>query len=705
MASKAFKAAQATLSRKEADLDMMDDQLMGMDTLMEPEATSMEFDALAQKRNELEENIRKMRERIELISAWEQLKNGDWSEEVKGLLKDLDINIAEIADNAGGAAPMGMDPLAAPAAPIAPIAPGAPAAVEPPPAPMVTEAPAAEAPIEEAAPAPAPEGGEELPPPMASSKKSNYEVQVKKGNSAPSTLKKEGTMTQTATKPSLKPEILAAKAARENIARTRSAAAFSIAKTMLPGAPIEVHKAFATSLLQNSTKVLKAALRQTAANAYAAKLAEEIKRKHKMELNDLLEEPSVLSSAKREVESEVKGDAKNAAGKVADDRKDAGPQTETYNDGRGCGGGTHTEPKEMDGGHAGDRPADTVNKSEEADKTLKAAAAAKKAHGADCKGCAECKTGTAKKADDMPPMGDAGAPPAEGAAPEVPAADAGAPPAEAPAPEMGAPGAEAESTTVLTEEKKMDMKEDIDEAEQAIQHLLQAIEGENEAAEGGVAEMAEMPGGEGEAGTELKVEDIFNPEEMEDKEGSLANQDENSVMADGDSIESFFGPSASADLEASLEPQTASITDMFAVEGSDADPMAVLFGGKEAGDVAGMDVLPSFTSETAKHFESDTAKGDTRDAQSDHESDIWAEALESIGWEEQGAHRVKQDSTNELEEAPEAKKAAARPAKKAAYTGPIRPTSPKQASEVNVAEALMGSFFGDEPDSDRIGQR
>src|SRR5271166_6464723 len=288
------QAVTAALQKKEADLDMMDDQLLGMDAQMPMDTMSNDFDMLAQKRNELEDNIRKMRERIELISAWEQLKNGDWSEEVKGLLKDLDMQIADIADNANGVGP---DPalMAPPAAlpPMAP-APGTPAAAPLAPEVPAAEPPAAEAPIEEI-PAPAPEGGEELPPPMASSKKSNYGSPSKKGNSTTSTLTKEGTMTQSATKPALKPELAAAKAAREQVAKTRIAAAFSIAKTMLPGAPIEVHRAFTASLLQNSTKVLKAALRQTAKNAYNTKLADEIARKHKVELNDLLEEPSVLS--------------------------------------------------------------------------------------------------------------------------------------------------------------------------------------------------------------------------------------------------------------------------------------------------------------------------------------------------------------------------------------------------------------------------
>jgi hypothetical protein len=680
--SKVYKAVLAALAQKEADLDGMDNQLLEMDAVLPPEEMTNDFDMLAQKREELETNIRKMRERIELISAWDQLKNGDWSEEVKSLLKDLDLNIAEIADGATGAALPMQDPLAAPPAAVPPVAPGAPA-------PPTAAAPVSpEVPVEE----PAAPVEEPLPAPVASKssstkKENNYEVQVKKGKTSPSTLTKDGTMTQTATKPALKTELAAAKTKRDitKDAQTRVASAWTIAKTMLPDAPPAIQKHFAANLLLNSTKVLTAALRQTAVNAYNTKLAESFKEVHKVELNDLLEDPSVLTKEHNAVKSEVKGDVK-----VADDRKDAGPQTETYNDGRGCGGGKHTEPAETDAGKAGERPASTVNKSEESDKTLKAA---KQAGHDGCKGCPECqpKAATSKKADEPPaPPAEEAAPPAAGPEGVEPMPPAG-PEGEAPAPELGEPGAAAESATVLTEEKKMDMTEKIDQAEEAIKGLLADIEGEETAAEEGISEMAELPAGGPEGAPaggeeELNIENIFNQDDMEEKQSALANEGEGVEAADG--MDSFFGPSASQDLEATLEPQTASIVDMFSLEGSDADPIAVLLGSKEAGDVAGIDVLPSFTSETAKHFESDTAKGDDRDAASDHESDIWAEALESLKVEEQGAVRTKQDETNVLEKAPEAKKAA--------YTGPIKAAAPKTATDINVGEALMGSFIGDE---------
>ena len=59
---------------------MMDDQLMGMPE-MAPDAPadmamSPEFDLLTEKREQLEEEIRKMREGVELIAQWSKFKDG-----------------------------------------------------------------------------------------------------------------------------------------------------------------------------------------------------------------------------------------------------------------------------------------------------------------------------------------------------------------------------------------------------------------------------------------------------------------------------------------------------------------------------------------------------------------------------------------------------------------------------------------------------
>src|ERR1017187_8533363 len=156
------------------------------------------------------------------------------------------------------------------------------------------------------------------------------------------------------TKPSLKEKLAEVKNKREAIskeAKTRVASAWTIAKTMLPTAPADVQKTFAASLLTNTTKALKVALRQTAVNAHYTKIAETFKEVHKVELNDLLEDPSILKAEKKSVESELKGDAKAAGSKKADDRKESGPQPDKHDDGR-----KGSEPKEIDASKAGERP-------------------------------------------------------------------------------------------------------------------------------------------------------------------------------------------------------------------------------------------------------------------------------------------------------------------------------------------------------------
>ena len=85
--------------------------------------------------------------------------------------------------------------------------------------------------------------------------------------------------------------------------------------------------------------------------------------------------------------------------KKADDRKDAGPQTPTYNDGRGHGGGTASEPKEVDAGKAaerpgaGERPGDTVNLSEGKSSEAGGEGAPKAAAGKAAARCPNCKGG------------------------------------------------------------------------------------------------------------------------------------------------------------------------------------------------------------------------------------------------------------------------------------------------------------------------
>src|SRR5271154_2064957 len=727
-----LKKLQAALAQKQADLDMMDDQIMDMPE-MAPEAPmdmapSQEFDLLSEKREELETEIREMREGVELISQWEKFKDGPWSEQIKGLLGEIDIEVADIAsgevaaaDDMGGMLPdagMGappVDPALGMAVPAPAVDPAAPAAEIAP----AVESPAAE-PVADVAPEAAP-----LEAPMASAsavnKKNSYQSPVKKGVSARSDMKKEGSnMASTTTaKASVQEKLAEVKSKREGIrreAQQRVAAAWTMAKTMLPTAPAEVQKSAASNLLQNSTKVLNAMLRQTAKNAHYSKLAETFKQVHKVELNDALEDPSVLSSLKKEVASELSGDAKNATAKKADDRKDAGPQTETYNDGRGCGGGKHTEPKAMDAGssasqtEASGRPEDTVNKSEgDAKAASKAAAAPKKAEeeckcegeckcaskaaavvtakkhekGCKCVTCKNKKDAAAKKADEMPVM-DA---PVEEAPIEEPMGEAPieeAPMDEAPIEEglAEAPsempideGAEADSAgEVLSDEKQMVVVEKIEEAQEAIKALEQEILQEGE--------------------EELDLAQVFNEDEMEEKVSALANEGDEHTAGNG---EEYFAPSAAESMEASLDGDmnVASMEDFFSLQGSDSDPLRALIAGeiRTAAEVAGMSVIPSSTGELANAMESNSTDADNRDNENDHEGDLFAEAIEDQKPEDGGFKRVKQDETNEMQ-APKSsskKASAAAPAKeKAPVIKKLKVVAAAEPKAFDIASALLG---------------
>jgi hypothetical protein len=717
-----LKTVLATIKKKKADLDMLDDQLSEMPE-MAPDAPidaapSPEFNLLSEKREELEAEIAKMQEGVQLISAWEDFKNGPWSEEIKSALGEIDMEVTDIAggepapvgDMLGGAEAPDMAPEPVGALPPAPMdaapLPEAPAPMAEEPAPPMDAAPV-EAPIEEPAPLAAPMASQK----SSTSKKNSYQSPDKKGNSSPSSLKKEGSTmaTETQSKPSLKEKLAEVKSKREAIkkeAQQRVAAAWTLAKTMLPDAPAEKQKSAAAVLLQNDTPTLNAMLRQTAKNAHWAKFAETFEQVHKRNLNDLMEEPSVLKSEKSAVESEIKGEAKNAkVEKKADDRKDAGPQTETYNDGRGCGGGKHTEPKEMDAGssssqtEAANRPANTINKSEGGkEASAKAAAAAKKAKCEKCEG--ECKCAAEKTADceACSKMADGAkcekcaaaktAGPMDSAVMDAPVdAPAADPMGEAPVEEMGAeapaelpPAEEApmEDTAaeVLTDEKKMVVEEKIEEAQEAISALEAEI----------LEESAE--------GEELDYSQIFNEEEMEDKVSSLANEGDEHTAGNG---EEFFAPSAAENMEASLDGDTqlASMEDFFSLRGSDSDPLAHLIAGeyiRTAADVAGMTVIPSSTGELANAMESETATGENRDNENDHEGDLFAEAIEDQHAEDGGFKRVKQDETNELQ----APKSAAKPRAASAAPQVIKKLKPVVASDVkaprssDIASALLG---------------
>jgi hypothetical protein len=727
-----LKDVKAALKKKIADLDLMDDELSGMPEMgadMPLDGpTSPEFDLLSEKREELDQEIVKMQEGVQLLSEWEKFRDGPWSEEIKTSLQGIDQEVTDIAG--GEAAPAG-DLLGGPEAPDMAPSPDAPIDPAMPEAPLdpAEEAPLDDAPVDEApvdaAPMPdapdAPAAPIAAPMASAKSKKNGFQTPDKKGKSPSSSVKKDGSTmaTQTQSKPSLKEKLAEVKSKREAIkkeAQQRVAAAWTIAKTMLPEAPAEVQKSAAANLLQNSTPVLSSMLRQTAKNAHYSKVAETFKQVHKVEMNDLLEDPSILKGEQSSIASELKGEAKaaKAVEKKADDRKDAGPQPETYSDGRGAGGGKHTEPKEMDADGAAKRPENTVNKSEGGDKVAKKVEAktdapkkaeAKKAEEkiackcaegckcgsektakcGDCKGdkkCEKCaksdKAAAAKTADesavmDAPPVEEVGGDPMA----EAPVEEGIEPPADMP-PAEEVP-AEDNAAEVLSDEKKMVVEEKIEEAQEAISALEKEI----------LEESSE--------GEELDYSQIFNEEEMDDKVSSLANEGDEHTAGNG---EEFFAPSAAENLEASLdEPQMASMEDFFSLQGSDSDPLANLIGGiRTAADVAGTDVIPSFTGEAANEFQSESATGEGRDNENDHDGDLFAEAIENNTPEEGGFKREKQDATNELE-APKAaaKKAPAKAVAKAASTkapAVIKKLKPVVAAEkkpMDIASALFGT--------------
>lgn len=117
--------------------------------------------------------------------------------------------------------------------------------------------------------------------------------------------------------------------------RTRVAAAWTLARTLLPSAPEDVQYKMANSLLDNSTQALTASLRQTAINAHYTRTAEKFEKAFKVELNELLEDEKFLAKMQGDVEKELKGEAKNASaedckcgGKGCENCKTAAPEDE-----------------------------------------------------------------------------------------------------------------------------------------------------------------------------------------------------------------------------------------------------------------------------------------------------------------------------------------------------------------------------------------
>lgn len=117
--------------------------------------------------------------------------------------------------------------------------------------------------------------------------------------------------------------------------KVRVASAWTLAKSLLPAAPVDVQMKMANALLSNSTQALTASLRQTAINSHYTKLAERFEQIHKIELNELIEDESLLNKLKAEVERELKGEAKNASAKTADELGEGIPPVENNMDAPG----------------------------------------------------------------------------------------------------------------------------------------------------------------------------------------------------------------------------------------------------------------------------------------------------------------------------------------------------------------------------------
>lgn len=95
-------------------------------------------------------------------------------------------------------------------------------------------------------------------------------------------------------------------------AKVKVAAAWTIAKTMLPEAPAEIQHRFASAIVELDSKILRTAVKQAAVNAYWSKVSEDLEAKG-LPLNKFVEDESFLNKIKNEVEKEIKGEAKTAS--------------------------------------------------------------------------------------------------------------------------------------------------------------------------------------------------------------------------------------------------------------------------------------------------------------------------------------------------------------------------------------------------------
>jgi hypothetical protein len=463
-------------------------------------------------------------------------------------------------------------------------------------------------------------------------------------------------------------------------AQIRVASAWTLSKVLLPNAGTKLQEKFASTLLTMDTNILASAVRKAAKDAFNTKLAEEFSSVHKVDLNDLLENPSVLTKLKKEVLNEAKAASKKRADDqaatpdmaVGDRPADAGTgkQPDTYSE-------PNSDGPKLPGG--GDMPAAPVSKGPGAANAPKEASKAKKAKGED-----------AATTTDTPAVED--------------------------------PAMEEEDE--VTDENVVDeveeLKARVSEAEGSIEQLT--------------AEIAEVEG------TELELGDVFG---NESNEGSLANEGdggeeevdyfggdgegkEGSAEGEITDEEDFFGPTDTMDMEDMVDGgvgvEIAEPADFFEhkVRANSADRVMAKSNAERRASLLDEVVEPG---DIADHFESDLA-GDDRDLETDHEDDILSEVFEKMDQSkfEQDDYHTEPEFEKAAAKAAAARtvkmkdqanagarakaaaalgtpKAVTRPTAKAAGKKPVMTIDPAPATKsagISEREAIARLVFGDD---------